>query len=450
MDFLKTLALPQSLQHYRLVLFMMAVITPLLVSYAGALVGASGLSLWFLRRGKESQDREYLRDAQRLMGLVLPDKGTPVLLGIIPVWAIMFLSAQVLQGTSSIGISAWLAAAVCLSIGIGLLSAYRFAFRLGNILTSYEGLVAAGSESSDGGEDVVKYHKTMDASGWRAGTYGLVFSFLALFFIAAAMELTTNPVVSADVDSFFVLVLSMNVWLQTIILFVMALGMTGTLILSRIPAGVLHEENGPDEHLARIALRFSLLSLLVLPLLLTVKILILPDAALSGWLFAACGAGILLLFATGHAIYALHREGGQSYGLIALLLFIGASTSMLTADQLIMNSATQEHAVALSVIHEKVTEELRSKLGIVLVKLTGDDIYNAKCSACHLFDQKKVGPPYLTVLPKYQGKKAQLISFILNPQKVNPAYPAMPNQGLKPAEADSIAGFILRKAGIKP
>ena len=449
MDFLKTLALPQSLQHYRLVIFMMAVITPLLVSYTGAMVGASGLSLWFLRRGKESQDREFLRDAQRLMGFVLPDKGTPVLLGIIPVWAIMFLSAQVLQGTSSIGISAWLAAAVCLSIGIGLLYAYRFAFRLGNILTSYEGLVAAGSESS-GGEDVVKYHKTMDASGWRAGTYGLVFSFLALFFIAAAMELTTNPVVAADVDSFFVLVLSINVWLQTIILFVMALGMTGTLILSRIPASALHEENGTDEHLARIALRFSLLSLLVLPLLLIAKILILPEAALSGWLFAACGAGILLLFAAGHAIYARHREGGQSCGLVALLLFIGASTSMLTADQLIMNSATQEHAVALSVIHEKVMEELRSRLGIVLVKLTGDDIYNAKCSACHLFDQKKVGPPYLTVLPKYQGKKAQLISFILNPQKVNPAYPAMPNQGLKPAEADSIAGFILRKAGIKP
>jgi cytochrome c len=82
--------------------------------------------------------------------------------------------------------------------------------------------------------------------------------------------------------------------------------------------------------------------------------------------------------------------------------------------------------------------------------MTGEDIYNAKCSACHLFDQKKVGPPYNTVIPKYLGKKDQLIAFVLNPVKVDPAYPNMPNQGLRPAEADSIASFLLRKFSPAP
>jgi len=85
------------------------------------------------------------------------------------------------------------------------------------------------------------------------------------------------------------------------------------------------------------------------------------------------------------------------------------------------------------------------KLGIALVVLSGQEIYDAKCSACHLFDQKKVGPPYKTVIPKYEGKKAQLLAFILNPVKVDPAYPNMPNQGLKPAEADSIATYLLTR-----
>jgi cytochrome c len=79
--------------------------------------------------------------------------------------------------------------------------------------------------------------------------------------------------------------------------------------------------------------------------------------------------------------------------------------------------------------------------------MSGEDIYNAKCSACHMFDQKKVGPPYRVVLPKYAGDKAKLIAFVLNPVKVDPAYPPMPNQGLKPAEADSIASYLLSKYG---
>jgi cytochrome c1 len=54
-----------------------------------------------------------------------------------------------------------------------------------------------------------------------------------------------------------------------------------------------------------------------------------------------------------------------------------------------------------------------------------------------------VGPPYNEVLPKYVNNKDALVQFILNPQKINPAYPAMPNQGLKPNEARAVAEYIL-------
>jgi cytochrome c len=95
--------------------------------------------------------------------------------------------------------------------------------------------------------------------------------------------------------------------------------------------------------------------------------------------------------------------------------------------------------------YDKNTEELKTKLGIAMVVMTGEDIFNAKCSACHLFDQKKVGPPYNETIPKYNGDKAKIMAFVLNPSKINPAYPPMPNQGLKPAEADSIVSYLLSK-----
>ena len=73
------------------------------------------------------------------------------------------------------------------------------------------------------------------------------------------------------------------------------------------------------------------------------------------------------------------------------------------------------------------------------------ELYNNKCNACHQFDQRIVGPPYIDVLPKYAGDREGLKQFILNPVKVDPDYPAMPNQGLKPHEAESAALYLLQR-----
>ena len=112
-----------------------------------------------------------------------------------------------------------------------------------------------------------------------------------------------------------------------------------------------------------------------------------------------------------------------------------------------IGNATRGHSARLAYLHDKETELLKSRLGVAAPAMTGEDIYNGKCSACHLFDQKKVGPPYSLVLPKYGGDKARLVAFVLNPVKIDPAYPPMPNQGLKPAEADSVVTYLLGRVG---
>jgi cytochrome c551/c552 len=75
----------------------------------------------------------------------------------------------------------------------------------------------------------------------------------------------------------------------------------------------------------------------------------------------------------------------------------------------------------------------------------GEQLYNTKCIACHQFEQKMVGPAYKDVLPKYEGDLEKLKAFILNPVKVNPEFIPMPNQGLKPHEAESAAMFLMQK-----
>ena len=88
-------------------------------------------------------------------------------------------------------------------------------------------------------------------------------------------------------------------------------------------------------------------------------------------------------------------------------------------------------------------EEFKASLGLASMDISGEDIYNGKCVACHQFDQVLVGPPYKEVLPKYENDQEALAQFILNPVKINENYPAMPNQGLKPNEAKAVAEYLL-------
>jgi cytochrome c len=97
-------------------------------------------------------------------------------------------------------------------------------------------------------------------------------------------------------------------------------------------------------------------------------------------------------------------------------------------------------------------EELKKEIEGKTISTTGVDpeaIYNTKCIACHKFDVKLVGPPYQETVPKYAGDVKKLAEFIYNPQKINPAFPPMPNQGLKQKEADAMAQWLIKKVSGK-
>jgi cytochrome c551/c552 len=74
----------------------------------------------------------------------------------------------------------------------------------------------------------------------------------------------------------------------------------------------------------------------------------------------------------------------------------------------------------------------------------GEKVYNERCASCHAFDQKIVGPPHNSVLPKYVGAPDKLLEYILNPTKVDPNYPAMPKLGLSRREARAVADYLLK------
>jgi cytochrome c len=131
------------------------------------------------------------------------------------------------------------------------------------------------------------------------------------------------------------------------------------------------------------------------------------------------------------------------FGSLIFFVLILAMVSFLIKDQKAMTSATEKHSMVLSTEYDRILAELKGE-GTVAV-LSGKEIYDVRCASCHKFDQKLVGPAHNDVLPKYVGKEAQLVAFIRNPGKIDPAYPPMPNPGLKPQEADAVAKYLLEE-----
>jgi cytochrome c551/c552 len=199
----------------------------------------------------------------------------------------------------------------------------------------------------------------------------------------------------------------------------------------------------------KTGIRLTTVALLITPLFILLTLVRLPDSAVSGWVYALAALAVLFLFAALHALYACVRLGKWSSSAYLFAAVVLATTALVTRDQVVLHNVTRDHAAVLAQEYDRSEEELRSALGVMAKQLTGEDIYNAKCSACHLFDQKKVGPSYRTVVPKYRENKAGLVAFILNPVKVDAAYPPMPSQGLKPSEADSIATYLLKQLEAK-
>jgi cytochrome c551/c552 len=195
----------------------------------------------------------------------------------------------------------------------------------------------------------------------------------------------------------------------------------------------------------RRLVRWSAASLIVLPIVLLANIAAVPPAAVSGMLYSLAGLALVLFFAAAHFVYGFYRTGERQAASLAFFLFLFAVGVTVAGEYTGIGTATRAQAAALSVSYEKEMETLEAKYGTAEVSFTGEDIYNARCSACHLFDQKKVGPPYFETVPKYNKNKSQLAAFILNPQKKNPDYPSMPNQGLRQDEADSIAAYLILK-----
>jgi len=210
--------------------------------------------------------------------------------------------------------------------------------------------------------------------------------------------------------------------------------------------------DAPERSAARIwALSLTLAGAVALPALVVWDAAILPVSAQSfPALVISAPLVVALWLAALLALAMLLNPDRGRVTLVVVLVFAGLACET-TRENFIQTTALADKLALLRMQADaqfaklQMDQEARYTSNVPLDPKAGEKIYSEKCSACHAFDHKVVGPAHKDVLPKYRGQMDKLVGFILAPQKVDPAFPAMPAQGLSRREARAVADYLLTR-----
>ena len=186
------------------------------------------------------------------------------------------------------------------------------------------------------------------------------------------------------------------------------------------------------------------MSTLILPIFLFLSSVSLPKEAMSSGVLIFSGIALIALLIVCNFLYAIIKNSELKYAGLAFSVLLLAFVFIIIKNQIAFSNAVKSHVVIVNNTAETRDNENSPKTNKA-AEISGEDIYKGRCSACHSFEVKVVGPPYKETVPKYNGDEKKLAQFIYNPTKVNPDFPPMPNQGLKMKEAEAVAKYIIEQ-----
>lgn len=444
MDFLDSLALPQSHEHLILLKYLLGLTFTLFLPYLTILLGASLYSIILKKKSAKTNDKRYLTIARDLVNIATFNKSVVFALGIIPLLSAIFCYIQLLQYSSASTVLFLIAAFISFVLGIILIFSYKNSFNLKTMLDSVTEKQIKFDEDETN-EVIENYRNEAGKRFEKNDLWSLILFLITAWLFTSAVENAADSSIWGTGSSVIVTLFSIRTVSYVFYLVILALAVSPIAILF-FNYRIKSEDRLAPEYLELVrnyAVTKGLIFVIILPIFVLLNLVFTPQSALAFdlFLFNLFLLASILLIST--FLYVMMKDNKVNYlttlvVLIALLFVFGNAK-----DQVAFSTTSKQQLADLEAKFLKYEEDFKSSLGLETAAISGEDIYNGKCSACHRFDSKLVGPPYNQVLPKYEGKKDELVNFILNPQKVNPDYPAMPNQGLKPNEARAIADYIL-------
>ena len=453
MNFFDEFVIPASANHVLLVKYMLIISLLLFIPYVCMMLGASFISTYYNKKGKTEGNSLYSRFAKDIIEKLSISPNAELALGSIPAISAFFAYAQLLYTAKTITMSMMALAVILFIVSFVFIYKYRNTFKLGSILHSLKKIAGedALASTDENIKHVEEFEESVESSNSSTGNAGKWLLLTATYIFAGTTALASSPEKWESVGNILQVIFS---W-QTIFNFLAFTSLAGILSGGAIMFYFFRWNGGledmTDEYASLIknsAGTVAMWSGILFPLFLLISYAYLPAAALSPGVFYYMVAVLIISLILGSSIYSMVKNSDTSSATVVFVLIIVLITFNILKDQLAFGNAIHDNTIEITKIADEHEKEARNKT----LQTTGIDaeaIFKQKCSACHKFDQKVVGPPYQQTVPKYNGDVQKLGEYIFNPQKIDPAFPPMPNQGLKKKEANAMAEWLINQVGKK-
>lgn len=423
MNIFDQLVIPASANHVILIKYMLIISLLLFIPYISMLLGGMFISTYFHKKGKQEGNNLYTRFAKDVIEKLTISNSAKLALGVIPVLSVFFAYSQLLYTAKTISLAMLTLAIVLFIFSFVFIYKYRDTFFLERILSP---LASTGS----------------------IGKYLLL---AASYIFAGAMALASSPDKWANIGNVLQLIFS---W-QTMFNFLTLISIAGLLSGGAIIFFFFNWDGGltdmSDEYkkfASKFAGNLALISGILFPLMILLSYVYLPYSALSPSLFYYMIIVLVISLILGSFIHSMVKTSNTGAAAAVFVMIFVLVTFNILKDQLAFANAIQTNIASITKIADQHEKESRQKV-MQSTGINAEAIFTQKCSACHSFDQKLVGPAFNQTLPKYNGDAQKLADFIFNPQKIDPAFPPMPVQGLKKKEALAIAQWLINKSSKK-
>lgn len=437
MDFLENAVLPQSAHHMVLLKYLLALTFLIALPYLSLLAGSTLLSVYYNAKGRINDNTYYSKISKQLIDLATFNKSLVLGLGAVPILSAIFCYAQLLHLTNTDVPQYIFVSLIFFLVAALLIYTYKYSSHLKDILGKIE----------DSDEEANTYKLKASKLLNRTGKYGLLLLLISIYIFIGAVELAIDSSRWNEVSSIWGIIFSLNTVTYFFYFITASVSVTSAVLLYFCFRPNSDWNESDVEYInfvKKFALTRGLVSTIILPALIALNIFLTPGVALNGIVFGAAIIVFFVILLIANLFYMMLKESNTKFSSSVIYLFVILFTFIVIKEQAAFSTSTQEQFQKLSANYEEYRAKLNEELGIEAVTVSGEDIFNGRCAACHKFDTRLVGPPYNSVLGKYVGKENELVKFVLNPVKINPEYPPMPNQGLKPNEAKAISEYILK------
>jgi len=440
MEFLNNFVLPQSAEHIELLHYMLLIVLFLFIPFISTVFGGIFLSVVYKNKANKYNNNFYLRLSKDIAEITTINKSAGFIFGVVPLVAAILIYSQLLHNSEVTNLNYLGLALVFIIISLVFIYSYRYSLSFNRIFGSLSDKIISDPLVI---EDVNRLSNESNRISKKAGSFGLLFLFLGIWFFITG--LTIPSVFSSwNVESFIGGLFSWKVLSRFIYYIFFALALSGGMVLFIFLEDEKKKRFKDEEYslfVKQKILRVTFFSSVFIPFFALINLFGLPQSALTGTVFTYAIISLVLLFLGYHFLYLLTKEIKGTTAALLFFTLVFSIAAFIISDQKAMATSTQVHSAMLSAEFDKYLAELKGEGKTITIN--GAEIYQVKCASCHKWDQKLVGPAHKDVVPKYAGKEAQLIAFIRNPVKVDPAYPPMPNPGLKPNEAEAVAKYLL-------